>query len=75
MYVYLVYQNSDLMEGKGRMLLKGIFADPDIALDWMENHLSRNMGGRLSAEIQKVRVVVDVDDYESMTNERIWESF
>lgn len=43
---YGVYQNTDLIEGKGAMVLVGIFADLSDATEVADKCLPKDMGGR-----------------------------
>lgn len=76
-YVYLVTQNSDLMEGKGRQEPQGYFTDEYAALRLIET-LPTDMGGSKSAEIKKIPVAESFTEYEwegryeAVRGDRVW---
>lgn len=76
-FVYEVRQNSDLMEGKGRMDVKGNFQTEDAALVFIES-LPVDMGGGKSAEIVRVPVFEsskerkDYNRHNRPGGDRVW---
>lgn len=74
MLIYVVYQNTDLMEGKGTMQPRGYFASEAAAHEFVMTRLSTNMGGGRSAAINEQFVATSVEEWleTEPTSRTVW---
>lgn len=67
--IYVVRQNSDLTEGRGRMEIQAYFTSEYAALDFVQQKLQTDMGGDKSAEIVETIVFESLQQYTTMPSD------